>query len=77
MSMQASAMTEVTVKAPKISPEEYQKYRGKNVAIYKGKIVAAGDNSGEALQKALQKYPKVKPEEIAIDYIQVADELIL
>ncbi|MCW4000888.1 MAG: DUF5678 domain-containing protein [Candidatus Bathyarchaeota archaeon] len=69
-------MGEVTVKAPAISAEEYEKYRGKNVAIYKGKIVAAGQNSAEALQKALKKNPKLKPSQIEIEYIQLADELI-
>ena len=70
-------MSEVTVRAPKISVEEFKKYRGKNVAIYGGKIVAAGENSTEALQKALRKYPHLKPDQIEIDYIQIADELIL
>ena len=70
-------MTEITIKAPEISPEEYKKYRGKNVAIYNNKIIAAGENSIEALQKALQRHPELKPEQIEIDYIQIADELIL
>jgi hypothetical protein len=33
-------MPEVTIEAPQISSEEYEKYRGKNVAIYKNKIIA-------------------------------------
>jgi dihydroxyacetone kinase-like predicted kinase len=70
-------MSEITIKAPKISSEEYKKYRGKNVALYKNKIIAAGENSNEALQKALQKHPTLKPEQIEIYYIQIADELIL
>ena len=70
-------MTEIVVKAPKISPEEYEKYRGKTVAIYKSKIIAEGNNSNEALQNALQKHPKLKPEQIEIYYIQIVDELIL
>lgn len=70
-------VSDVIIEAPEISSEEYEKYRGKNVAIYKNKIVAAGENSNEALQKALQKHPKLKPEEIEIYYIQIADELIL
>jgi hypothetical protein len=72
-----AGMTEIVVKAPKISPEEYEKYRGKTVAIYKGKIIAEGNNSNEALQNALRKKPKLKPEQIEIYYIQIADELIL
>lgn len=70
-------MTEDIVQSPQISPEEYKKYRGKDVAIYKNKIIAEGSTSNEALQKALQKHPKLKPEEIEIYYIQLADELIL
>jgi len=69
-------MGEVTVKAPCISAEEYEKYRGKNVAFYNGKIIAAGVNSVEALQKALKKYPNLKSSQIEIEYIQSADELI-
>ena len=70
-------MAKVVVKAPEITPEEYEKYRGKTVAIYKNKIIAEGNNSNEALQNALQKHPKLKPEQIEIYYIQIADELIL
>jgi len=70
-------MAKVVVKAPEITPEEYEKYRGKTVAIYKSKIVAEGNNSNEALQNALQKHPKLKPEQIEIYYIQIAEQLIL
>lgn len=70
-------MVETIIKAPLISPEEYQKYRGKHVTIYKNKIIAYGNNSNEALKKALQKHPKLKPEQIEIYYIQIVDELIL
>ena len=59
------------------STEEYQKYRGKHVAIYKNKIIADGSNSVEALKKALEKHPELKPEQIELYYIQVVDELIL
>ncbi|MEM3673619.1 MAG: DUF5678 domain-containing protein [Candidatus Bathyarchaeia archaeon] len=52
-------MTETVVKAPRISPEEYQKYRGKHVAIYKNKIIAYGNNSAEVLKQAL-KTPKTQ-----------------
>ncbi len=70
-------MVETIIKAPQISPKEYQKYRGKHVAIYRNKIIAHGNNSDEALKQALQKHPKLKPEQIEIYYIQIADELIL
>jgi len=68
---------EKIVEAPEITPEEYKKYAGKDVAIYKNKIVAAGRTSGEALRKALKKYPEAKTEEIVIEFIQSADVLIL
>ena len=70
-------VTEKVYNAPKITAEEYKKYSGKNVAIYKGKIVAEGKTSSEALSKALKKHPKAKTDEIEIDYIQLADVMIL
>ncbi|MGC9346034.1 MAG: DUF5678 domain-containing protein [Candidatus Bathyarchaeales archaeon] len=70
-------MVEVVYQTPQISTEEYQKYRGKHVAIYKNKIIAEGCNSVEALMKAQKKYPKLKPEQIELYYIQIVDELIL
>jgi len=70
-------MSEVVYRAPTISPEEYEKYRGRHVALYEGKIIADGSSSVEALEKALKTCPKLKPQEIALFYIQVADVLIL
>ena len=70
-------MSDVMIKAPLITPEEYKKYDGKNVAIYKGKIMADGKTSREAFKKALKKCPDAKTEDIVIDYIQSADALIL
>ena len=63
--------------APRISPEEYEKYRGRHVALYDGKIIADGSDSVEALERAMKLYPDLKPEQIALFYIQVADVLIL
>lgn len=68
---------EIIIEAPNITPEEYKKYRGKDVAIYKGKIVASGRTSTEALFNAKKKCPEAKTEELEIFYIQVSDELIL
>jgi len=70
-------MVETVYQAPQISKEEYQKYRGKHVAIYQNKIIADGSNSVEALKKALEKHPELKPEQIELYYIQIVDELIL
>lgn len=46
-------MSEIVYQAPSISPEQYEKYRGRHVALYQGKIIADGTNSVEALEKAL------------------------
>lgn len=70
-------MVEAVYQAPQISKEEYEKYRGKHVAIHKNKIIADGDSSVEALKKALKKHPNLKPEQVELYYIQIADELIL
>jgi len=70
-------MSEVVYKAPEISVEEYERYRGRHVALYEAKIIADGSNSVEALEKALKTHPKLKSEQIALFYIQVADVLIL
>lgn len=70
-------MPEIVYQAPKISPEEYEKYRGRHVALYEGKVIADGINSVEALEKALKTHPNLKPEQIALFYVQVADVLIL
>ena len=70
-------MSEVVYKAPAISPEEYERYRGRHVALYEGKIIAEGSNSVEALENALKKHPELKPEQIVLHYIHVADVLIL
>ena len=45
--------------------------------MYEVEIVADGGNSVEALEDALKKYPELRPEEVALFYIQVADVLIL
>ena len=67
----------IIIEPPEISSEEYKKYSGMDVAIYKNKIVAAGRTSSEALNAALRKHPKAKTEEIEIEYIESADFLIL
>jgi hypothetical protein len=70
-------MPGIIVEAPQITAEEYKKYRGKEAAIYKGKIIGDGKTSGEAFEKALKKCPNAKAEEIIIDYIQSANLMIL
>ena len=45
--------------------------------MYDGRIIADGRGSLEALEKALKTHPKLKPEQVALFYIQVADVLIL
>jgi hypothetical protein len=70
-------MPDIIVEAPQITAEEYKKYRGKEVAIYKNKIVASGRTASEALRKALKEHPEAKTEEVTIDYIQPTDVMIL
>jgi hypothetical protein len=70
-------LPEKVFEAPQITAEEYKRYNGKNVAIYKGKIIADGKTSSEAFERARRKCPEAKAEEIIIDYIQAADVLIL
>ena len=70
-------IVEKIFESPKITAEEYKKYRGQDVAIYKNKIVASGRTSSEAFKKALKKCPEAKTEEIVIEYIQSADVMIL
>jgi hypothetical protein len=70
-------IVEEIFEAPQITAEEYKKYSGKNVAIYKGKIVADGRTSSEAFKRALKKCPEAKTEDIVIDYIESAGLLIL
>jgi hypothetical protein len=67
---------EIVYQAPSISPEEYEKYRGRHVALFEGEIIADGSSSVEALESALKKRPELKPEQVALFYIQVADLLV-
>jgi uncharacterized Fe-S cluster protein YjdI len=68
---------EVLYRAPSINAEDYKRYRGRHVALYKGKIIADGGNSVEAMEKALKIEPKLKPEQVELYYVQMVDELIL
>jgi hypothetical protein len=43
----------------------------------KSKIIADGNNSVEALEKALKRHPELKAEQITLFYLQVAEVLIL
>ncbi len=70
-------MSEVVYQAPAISADEYERYRGRHVALYEGKIIAEGGNSVEAVENALKEHPELEPEQIVLHYIQVADVLIL
>jgi hypothetical protein len=70
-------VSEKVFEAPQITPEEYRKYSGKDVAIYKGKIVADGKTSIEVFKKAKEKFPEAKSEEIEIFYILTSDYYII
>ena len=63
--------------APIIDKEEFEKLRGKHVAIVHNKIISVGNTSKEAFDEALRKNPELKTSEIALYYVPVADKLIL
>ena len=44
-------MPDIIIEAPQITAEEYKKYYGKEVAIYKNKIVASGRTTASVLRK--------------------------
>jgi dihydroxyacetone kinase-like predicted kinase len=71
------AVSEIVYQAPKISSKEYRKCKGRHVGLYKGKIIADGSGSVEALERALKKYLKLRPDQVALFYIQGADVLVL
>jgi len=68
---------DIVFEAPTIDKEEFEKVRGKHVAIVHNKIMAVGNTSKEAFEEALRKNPKLKTSDIALYYVPVADELIL
>ena len=51
---------------PKIPIIDFKKYRGKQIAVFNGKIVAEGRSTLEVLKKAKAKYPKRKTEEFLL-----------
>jgi hypothetical protein len=69
----------ILVGMPQIPLEEQEKYKGMDVAIIDGRIVAAGYSSFEVYQKARELFPEKEPEEILISYITKpeADFLVL
>lgn len=70
-------MSEVVYGSPSISREDYERLKGKHVALHDGRIIAYGNTPVEALNNALKKNPDLKPEQIELFYVQVVDELIL
>jgi hypothetical protein len=67
----------ITIEIPHIPLEEQEKYKGMDVALIDGKIVAAGYSSFEVYQKARELFPEKEPEEILLDYIPREEVLIL
>lgn len=68
---------DIVFEAPHLEGEEFERLRGRHVAIASGKIVSIGNTSKEALEGALKKDPKLKPSDVALYFIPAADELIL
>lgn len=69
--------TDVVFKAPVLEKEDFEKFRGKHVAVVSGKVAAAGDTSKEVLEKAMEEDPELEPSEIALYFVPAADKLIL
>ena len=68
---------DVVFKAPRLEEEEFERLRGRHVAVVSGEIVSTGITSKEALEGALRKNPKLKPSDVALYFVPAADELIL
>lgn len=59
-------MSEILYQAPRISPEEYEKYRGRHVALYDERIIVDGSSFVKVLERAMKLYPKLRLEQIAL-----------
>jgi len=70
-------MSEAAYESLKITVEDHERYRGKHVVIHKNRIISEGLSSVEALRKALEKHPELKPENLEITYIPSEEALIL
>ena len=67
----------IVIETPQISKDDWEKHRGKTVALVDGKVVAAGYTSVEVFHKARELFPDRPTHEIVIDYIPTEDMLIL
>jgi len=76
-SWRAGALSDVVYESLEITAEDYEKYKGKHVVIYKNRVISEGSSSVEALRKALEKYPQLKPEDLEITYVPLEETLIL
>lgn len=70
-------MSEILIQIPRISLEEQKRYRGKDVAIVDGRVVAVGNSSVEVFKKARRLYPGKKPAEIILASVPEPEVLIL
>ena len=55
---------------------DVKKYGGKQVALYKGKIVASGEGTVEVLQKAKKRVPETHWRDIALLSVPTTINLI-
>lgn len=70
-------MSEILIEIPQISLKDQKRYRGKDVAIVDGRIVAVGDSSFDVFEKARRLYPGKRPEEIIMACVPESEVLIL
>jgi len=67
----------VVIDIPRIPLEEQKKYKGMDVVLVDGKVVAAGFGSVEAYEKARALFPDRNSEDLLIMHIPREDVLIL
>ena len=61
--MQKLRAKTMVFKAPTI---DFQKYKGMQVAVVKGKVAASGYRAMEVFKKARKKFPKISSQEIGL-----------
>lgn len=55
-------------------PEDFERYRGKHVAIWKRRVIGHGESAKEAYEMAKSAYPESEP---TLTYIPIEEEIIL
>lgn len=75
--MVIGSAADIVFEAPHLGKEEFERFKGRHVALVSGEVVSARNTSKEALEEALRKNPKLKPSDVALYFVPDANELIL